>query len=88
MSIRTTEFIPMVNIKMDRWPICPQTLDLANKLNEGLEVPPIHVALTKHGQYKICDGRHRVTAYKLLGRSEILATYSKRKLKLPDCAGL
>lgn len=78
----------MANIKMDRWPICPQTLDLANKLGNGLEVPPIHVALTEHGQYRICDGRHRVAAHKLLGRNEILATYSKRRLKLPDCAGL
>jgi len=79
--MRITKDLPIANIKMDRWPICPQTFDLATKLEGGLKVPPIHVAKLPNGQYKICDGRHRVTAFKLLGRNEIEARFSTETLR-------
>lgn len=63
------------NITLDREPIGPSTLSLVDFLRGGGTVPPIHVELKAKGTWKILDGRHRVLAYKLLGRSEIDVKY-------------
>lgn len=73
--MRVRKLIPISNIIIDREPIGPQTFELAKFLESGGEVPPIHVEPTATGQYKIRDGRHRVLAFKLLGREQILAKY-------------
>lgn len=55
----------------------PSTLSLIDYLREGGEVPPIKVAKHPDGGYIIRDGRHRVLAHKMLGRSKIKAKYSE-----------
>ncbi len=72
--------INLSNIKMDRHPLNPSTLSLVEHLRASGTIPPIHVMLLKNGQYKICDGRHRVTALKLLGRKTVLAIFNKKRL--------
>lgn len=61
---------------MDHSPINKTTLDLVDFLRRGGTVPPIHVQL-RNGAFHIRDGRHRVTAYKLIGREWIEAKYGK-----------
>ena len=70
--------MPISAIIVDRYPINRSTLSLVEYLKKGGTVPPIRIAQTQQGQYKILDGRHRITAYKLLGRTEILSKYSER----------
>ena len=74
-----TKFINICNIKVDRYPLNPSTLSLIHFLEEnGIEeLPPIRVRLESNGQYMIKDGRHRVTAFKLLGIKQILAKVSR-----------
>jgi len=74
--MRVTSKLPINCIIVEREPIGPATLALADYLRSGGSVPPIHVERLGNGQYKICDGRHRVLAYKLLGRNEIEAHYA------------
>jgi ParB-like chromosome segregation protein Spo0J len=64
-------------VKADRIPITPRTLDLIEFLRKGGTVPPIHVT-PKHGYYSILDGRHRYTAFRLLGRKTIKIKYGVR----------
>lgn len=73
--MRTTKHINLVNIEVDNHPLNPSTLELVDYLREGGLVPAIKVIKTSTGSYKIRDGRHRVTAYKLLGRDKILAKF-------------
>lgn len=75
--MRIRRFLPIGQIIVDRWAIGPQTFDLAAKLQIGFQVPPIKVQDLGNGQFKIRDGRHRITAYKLLGRKEIEVTYGR-----------
>jgi hypothetical protein len=68
-------------INIDRHPIDPATFKLAEFIKYQLpkragHLPAIHVARLADGRFKLLDGRHRVTAYKLLGRKTILARYS------------
>ena len=74
--MRIFRLIPTRSVIMDRHPLNEDTMSLAEYLKAGGAVPPIHVAKTEHGAYRICDGRHRVTAHKLLGRPWIMATYA------------
>lgn len=73
--MRVIRDIPIGLIKMDRWAIQPATLALVKHIQSGGTVPPIHVAWIVGG-FKICDGRHRVTAYRLLGRKHISARFA------------
>lgn len=75
MRIKTR--LQIGNILLDREPIGPATLSLVDFLRGGGTVPPIHVEKVPwpNGVWKILDGRHRVLAYKLLGRSEIDVRY-------------
>jgi len=66
---------------MDRYAIEPNTLSLIKHFEKGGMVPPIKLAKLRCGQYKILDGRHRVTASKLMGKSNILAKYSEKYFK-------
>lgn len=64
------------NIIVDKYPINKATLDLVFYLMSGGEVPAIKLQKLDCGQYKIKDGRHRVTAFKLLGWDIIKAKCS------------
>ena len=74
--MRITKELFISQIQMDHHPINPSTLALVKHLEGGGKVPPIHVQTLSDGNYRICDGRHRITAFKLLGRRMIEAKYS------------
>ena len=85
MRVRTS--LPLNSIKMDRWPICPATLSLVKFLEAGNKVPPIHVQPDGLGTFLILDGRHRVTACKLLGRTKIEVRYGiKEEVEPASCS--
>jgi len=77
--MRIIKEIPINQITVDRYKLGPDTLDLCCFLRQGGSVPPIHVQRKLNG-FKICDGRHRITAYKLLGRKKIKARYSEKTI--------
>ncbi len=74
--MRIIKEIPIHNIKVDRFSISPETLSLVDFIRSGGEVPAIKIQKLD-GRYILKDGRHRITAYKLLGIKTI-----KCKLKL------
>jgi len=63
--------MPIAAIRMDRWPQGPKTLGYAIALSEGAQFPPIKVHL-RDGRWRISDGRHRLLAHKLCGKTHIL----------------
>ena len=74
--MRVTRHINISDIRVDRYPINPSTLQLVDFLRSGGLVPPIHVAVRSTGGYLIKDGRHRLLANKLLGMKTIEARFS------------
>ena len=78
--MRHTKSINISMVKMDRHPLNGKTLSLIKYLESGGMVPPIKVASLKQGGYIIKDGRHRITAFKLLDRPEIKAKYSTKPI--------
>lgn len=68
-------FIEISQIEMDKWPINNATLKLVWFLTNGGEVPPIKIQQLANGNFRIKDGRHRLTAYKLLGKTKIEAKF-------------
>lgn len=66
---------------MDRWPICPRTLNLIDYIRNGGGVPAIKVVKKSTGGYIIKDGRHRVLAHKMLGIKQIKADFSNIPIK-------
>lgn len=72
---RVIREIPLASIDGERWPF-RDVLPLVTHLQHGGSVPPIHVQIRPHGRYRLLDGRHRVMAFRLLGRRMILARYS------------
>ena len=77
--MRVMSWIPVTSIKVDRSPLNPTVLRLCLHLAKKGTVPPIKVQYGKDGLCHILDGRHRVTAHKLLGRKFILARYSREE---------
>jgi ParB-like chromosome segregation protein Spo0J len=78
LEMKDISLIPVSLIIMDRHALRPNTLSLIKHFEHGGVVPPIHVMRLDGGRYKICDGRHRVTAHKLMGRELIKACYNKK----------
>ena len=74
--MRVIRELPISAIKMDRWP-SQRVLGLVDYLRSGGTVPPIHVQVCG-SRYRILDGRHRMMAFKLLGRDKIMARYGIR----------
>lgn len=76
--MRRVSFINLVNIVVDKHSISPQTFDLAKKLESGEITPedltPIKT-VNQNGTHILKDGRHRVTAFKLVGLKQIKARY-------------
>jgi ParB-like chromosome segregation protein Spo0J len=79
--MRKINFIDIHSIKMDRHPLNKSTLSLIKYMENGGFIPPIKVARLKQGGYLIRDGRHRVTASKILGRKSIEAKFSDVPLR-------
>lgn len=73
--MRKTSFILVESLIVDRFPINESVLELVFFIMQGGEVPAIHVQKVNDG-WKVMDGRHRACAYKLLGKTEILAKYA------------
>lgn len=65
--------IRIESILIDNLPVNKKTFDLALFIYQGGEIPPIRLEKSSSGGYLIKDGRHRVCAFKLLGRIEIKA---------------
>ncbi len=79
--MRETKHIDIGLIRMDRYPLNPSTLSLIKYLESGGDVPPIKVTKHPKGGYVIKDGRHRITANKLLGNKKIKARFSNTPLR-------
>jgi len=77
--MRKIDFVYIEGILFDKLPINKTVLDLVFFIMSGGEVPPIKLIKTKNG-YTLKDGRHRVAAYKLLGKKMILAKFDLRQL--------
>jgi len=73
---RVEQFINIQNIRIDRLPLNPSTLSLVDHIRNGGDIPPIQVSKHPNGGYSIKDGRHRLVACKLLGKSTINAKFS------------
>ena len=73
--MRIRRFLPVACIKTDRLPY-KRVLALSDYLRAGGTVPPIKVAKTETG-YEIRDGRHRLQAFKLMGREWIEVVYGQ-----------
>ena len=76
--MRVEKEISIQQINMDHHPINPQTLSLVDYLRSGGEIPAIKVQQIDNGRFRIKDGRHRITAFKLLGKQKIKAKYYER----------
>ena len=74
--MRRQGLLPVAQIRMDRWPF-DRVLPLVEHLRAGGSVPPIHVRANADGTYLILDGRHRMHAFKLLGRTHIPARWGE-----------
>lgn len=77
--MRVVKEILIESILIDKLPINLSVLELVDFIRMGGIVPPIHVEISINGGYRIKDGRHRVCAYKLLGRKTIKARVSINK---------
>lgn len=73
--MRIIKLINISEIIVDRYSISPETLNIVDFIRGGGIVPPIKVQMFGSGQYKLKDGRHRVTAFKLLGIKQIEAKF-------------
>lgn len=79
--MRIIEDVPLSLVVVDHYKLAPETLALVAYLEDGGTVPPIHTARLPGGRHKLLDGRHRVTAAKLLGRTSIRARFSRTYLQ-------
>lgn len=73
--MRVVRAIPVTQVVYDRLPLNPTGLATTQALADGVEMPPIHVEVLPNGRYKVRDGRHRLLAHKLLGKTHILARF-------------
>ena len=62
---------------MDHTPLNQATLSCASAIEQGIKMPPIKVVQKRNGQYRVKDGRHRITATKLNGIETIFAMITK-----------
>lgn len=68
--MRIIKEINIDQIIVDKHSVSKETLNIVDFIRKGGKLPPIKVQKIK-GQYKLKDGRHRITAYKLLGCKKI-----------------
>lgn len=79
-SGRQCLYVDISLIRMDKYPMNPSTLALVDHLRKGGKVPAIKIAKHPKGGYVIRDGRHRILAHKLLGRTKIEARFSNKTM--------
>lgn len=77
-TMRVIKNIRIGLIQIDHYPMNPTVLSLIDYIRSGGSIPPIHVSKNRNGTFSIRDGRHRILAYKLLGKSEIKAKFSTK----------
>lgn len=75
------EKILVENILFHHLPIEPVSMEYATRIKRGSLPPPIRVAKRKDGLYELKDGRHRLCAHFLTGRSKILAQFKESPVK-------
>lgn len=82
--MRIVKEINITNIIVDSHSISPQSFDLAKKIESGeydtLTMTPIKLENLNNGTFRLRDGRHRITAFKLVGRKKILSKYFDKSL--------
>ena len=74
--MRVTRLIPIGSVDVDRWALDLKTFSFAGMMINRQRFPPIKVSRRKCGRYRILDGRHRITASKIIGRMGIEARFS------------
>lgn len=73
--MRVQMHVPLRNIQNDKKPAFDaKTLKFVFALMRGDKFPPIPVARTAAGCYRLTGGRHRWSAHKLLGSRTVLCT--------------
>ena len=78
--MRVIEEVPICKIIIDREVYSNTTKIFANVMRTtNHKFPPIHIQDRGDGFYLIKDGRHRISACKLIGREKILAKFWRRK---------
>ena len=80
-KMKNFRLIPIGQIIMDHTPLNQATLSCASAIKNKIGMPPIKVVQKSNGQYKVKDGRHRITASKLNGIETIFAQVSKGEIK-------
>lgn len=78
--MRIIKEISIQQIDVDNYSISKETLDIVDYIRSGGEIPEIKVINLDSGRFKLKDGRHRITAYKLLGKQKIKAKFSTKKI--------
>lgn len=77
-NVKAKLLIPVKQVQLNhKKALTRRTYDLCRFIEDGGEVPPIHVCRLPDGNYGICDGRHRTLAYKLLDMKLIYAYCSE-----------
>jgi hypothetical protein len=84
--VRVTQTIQIQNIdhKTCKLPLNKKALQFAIAMLKGDIFPPISVQRITNGNYKLHEGRHRLAAHKLLGKTEIRANVAIPESPSPD----
>jgi hypothetical protein len=87
--VRTIVTIPISQIDHGDLPINKKALTFALEMKIGKHIfPPVPVERLSNGRFKLCDGRHRLAAHKLIGRNEIRASVAaERPIKVTESCG-
>ena len=80
VEFKVEKMIDVGQIRMDRYPMNPSTLSLIDHIRAGGDIPAVKVARHPDGGFIIRDGRHRVLAHKMLGRTKIKARFSNKPM--------
>jgi hypothetical protein len=73
--MKVVHTVLLESIHFDTLPINESVLNLVFFIMSGGEVPPIKLQNSALGGYTVKDGRHRICAYKLLGKKHIKAKF-------------
>lgn len=80
--MRVKRHIEISLIDVDRYALGPKSFVFARAMMYPDDCfPPIRVARQSNGRYRILDGRHRLTAAKLIGLKTIWASFSTKPEK-------
>lgn len=71
--MRVLRWVKVKEINLIKPVLNKSVLNLVDHLKNGGSVPPIHIRINGNGKMIIKDGRHRVTAFRLLEKEDIHA---------------